>query len=191
MTAPAHATLAAAFKGARPGRRSVRHSGMRHRAGRARQASGHRCRVPAPIGRGRSTAARFAMHTLSMDAALQEPRREVLRAYAARRYPPQHGCDHRPRAGGLAPGHGAVPPRGRSPVGHRWTGTCHAGWASPDTMLGCGWTRCSACRFVPGIPDESTCFCGLAGALAARCMLAGEHDGRRLAPPPSPAPRAR
>jgi predicted nucleotidyltransferase len=33
--------------------------------------------------RDRATTARFAMHTLSMYAALQEARREVLRAYAA------------------------------------------------------------------------------------------------------------
>ena len=35
------------------------------------------------FARDRTTAARFAMHTLSMYAALQESRREVLRAYAA------------------------------------------------------------------------------------------------------------
>jgi predicted nucleotidyltransferase len=35
------------------------------------------------FARDRATAARFAMHTLSMYAALQEARREVLRAYAA------------------------------------------------------------------------------------------------------------
>lgn len=35
------------------------------------------------FARDRMTAARFAMHTLSMYAALQEARREVLRAYAA------------------------------------------------------------------------------------------------------------
>lgn len=35
------------------------------------------------FARDRTTAARFAMHTLSMYAALQEARREVIRAYAA------------------------------------------------------------------------------------------------------------
>lgn len=35
------------------------------------------------FARDRATAARFAMHTLSTYAALQEARREVLRAYAA------------------------------------------------------------------------------------------------------------
>lgn len=35
------------------------------------------------FARDRTTAAQFAMHTLSMYAALQEARQEVLRAYAA------------------------------------------------------------------------------------------------------------